>query len=118
MKKSLLFPLLAIISSLNLYAQNPPKREFRGAWIATYTNIDWPNKTQTPQQQRDAFIVIANHHQQTGMNALFIQVRSQADAMYESAIEPWSADLTGTQGLPPNCPPLRQLFCKSSRLVK
>ncbi|MEJ7829939.1 MAG: family 10 glycosylhydrolase, partial [Segetibacter sp.] len=102
MKKFLLFSLLVILSSLNLYAQNSPKREFRGAWIATYTNIDWPNKTQTPQQQRDAFIVIANHHQQTGMNALFIQVRSQADAMYESAIEPWSADLTGTQGLPPN----------------
>ncbi len=102
MKKFLLFSLLALISSLNLYAQNPPKREFRGAWIATYSNIDWPNKTQTPQQQRDAFMVIANHHQQTGMNALFIQVRSQSDAMYESAIEPWSADLTGTQGLPPN----------------
>ncbi len=102
MKKFLLFSLSAIISSLNLYAQNLPKREFRGAWIATYTNIDWPNKTQTPQQQRDAFIVIANHHQQTGMNALFIQVRSQCDAMYESAIEPWSADLTGTQGVAPN----------------
>ncbi len=102
MKKVLLSSLIALISFLNLYAQNPPKREFRGAWIATYTNIDWPTKTQTPQQQRDAFMVIANHHQQTGMNALFIQVRSQCDAMYESAIEPWSADLTGTQGVAPN----------------
>lgn len=102
MKKFLLFSLLALISHFNLHAQDPLKREFRGAWIATYTNIDWPTKTQTPQQQRDAFIVIANHHQQTGMNALFIQVRSQCDAMYESAIEPWSADLTGTQGVAPN----------------
>jgi uncharacterized lipoprotein YddW (UPF0748 family) len=36
------------------------------------------------------------------MNALFVQVRSQCDAMYASDIEPWSADLTGTQGKAPN----------------
>lgn len=97
--------LLAIIFSFfvfcNLAAQKP-KRELRGAWVATYLNIDWPNKTQTPQQQRDAFITIVNHHQQTGVNALYIQIRSQSDAMYPSAIDPWSADLTGTQGTAPS----------------
>lgn len=83
-------------------AQNTPKREFRGAWIATYANIDWPNRTQTPQQQRAAFIAIVDHHKATGMNALFIQIRSQCDALYPSSIEPWSADLTGTQGVGSN----------------
>ncbi len=80
------------------FAQNSPKREFRGAWIATYTNIDWPNRTQTPAQQRSALLTILDHHKATGLTSLFIQVRSQCDAMYNSGIEPWSADLTGTQG--------------------
>ena len=83
-------------------AQNAPKREFRGAWIATYTNIDWPNRTQTPAQQRAALITILDHHKATGLTALFIQMRSQCDAMYASGIEPWSADLTGTQGKIPD----------------
>ena len=74
----------------------------RGAWVATYANIDWPNRTQTPAQQRSSFISLVDHHKATGMNTLFIQVRSQCDALYPSAIEPWSADLTGIQGKAPS----------------
>jgi uncharacterized lipoprotein YddW (UPF0748 family) len=93
-----------MILSLLVLGQQPPKREMRGAWIATYANIDWPNRTQTPAQQRAAFLNIIDHHKATGMNTLFIQVRSQCDALYPSAIEPWSADLTGTQGREPSTP--------------
>jgi uncharacterized lipoprotein YddW (UPF0748 family) len=102
MTKQLLILLHCCFCCYLALAQNAPKREFRGAWIATYTNIDWPNKTQTPAQQQAAFITIANHHKATGLTALFIEVRSQCDAMYASSIEPWSADLTGTQGNAPN----------------
>lgn len=94
--------LLWFFLCLSLKAQQSPKRELRGAWIATYANIDWPNRTQTPEQQRAAFINIVDHHKATGLNVLFIQVRSQCDAMYPSEIDPWSADLTGTQGVGPN----------------
>jgi uncharacterized lipoprotein YddW (UPF0748 family) len=94
---------LSLFTVISVQAQEPPlKREFRGAWIATFANIDWPNRTQTPQQQRQAFIDIVNHHKATGINALFVQVRSQCDALYPSTIEPWSADLTGVQGRAPN----------------
>ena len=94
MKKLLLaFTGIALLYSV-LNAQDPPKREFRGAWVATYFGIDWPNRNQTPQQQRDAFITIVNHHLQTGITAMFVQVRSQSDAMYPSAIEPWGFYLT------------------------
>ncbi|WP_298717142.1 family 10 glycosylhydrolase [Chitinophaga sp.] len=92
-----LFPAITL-------AQTPPKRELRGAWVATYLNIDWPNRSQTPAQQRAAFIAIADHHRATGLNALYVQVRSQCDAMYASELEPWSADLTGTQGNAPSSP--------------
>jgi uncharacterized lipoprotein YddW (UPF0748 family) len=36
-----------------------------------------------------------------GINAVVVQVRPSADAMYESAFEPWSEFLTGTQGKAP-----------------
>ncbi|MCS3797914.1 family 10 glycosylhydrolase [Niastella sp. OAS944] len=100
MLKNLLTVYVACLLCVSTIAQ--PKREFRGAWIATYTNIDWPNRTQTPAQQRAALLTILDHHKATGLTSLFIQVRSQCDAMYASGIEPWSADLTGTQGKAPD----------------
>ena len=83
-------------------AQLPPKRELRGAWIATYLNLDWPtNASQSPDQERAAFVNLLNTLKQTGINAVYVQLRSECDAMYPSNIEPWSSSLTGTQGTPP-----------------
>ena len=94
--------LLSLAFLLSSKAQNPPpKRELRGAWIATFSHIDWPTPTQTPAQQRSALITILDHHKATGINTIYFQVRSQCDAMYPSPIEPWSADLTGVQGRAP-----------------
>ena len=53
-----------------------PKREFRGAWIATVENIDWPTRTDlTSAQQQKQLIDILNAHQQTGLNAVMFQIR-------------------------------------------
>jgi uncharacterized lipoprotein YddW (UPF0748 family) len=83
-------------------AQQAPKREVRGAWIATYANIDWPKSRTTPVVlKRAELLAILDHHQATGINTIYFQIRSQCDAMYISSFEPWSADLTGTQGTPP-----------------
>ena len=99
MKRNLLFCIF-LQYCLASFAQ--PKRELRAAWIATFTNIDWPVRTQTPAQQQAGLNTILTHHMETGMNTIYLQVRSQCDAMYPSSIEPWSADLTGTQGKTPN----------------
>jgi uncharacterized lipoprotein YddW (UPF0748 family) len=40
------------------------------------------------------------------MNAAFLQVRPECDALYESSYEPWSRYLTGTQGVNPGYDPL------------
>jgi uncharacterized lipoprotein YddW (UPF0748 family) len=101
MKKSLLSILLFICFCMCANAQ-APKREVRGAWIATYANIDWPKiRTEPVPLQRAALIAILDHHKATGINTIYFQIRSQCDAMYQSSIEPWSADLTGTQGKAP-----------------
>ncbi len=102
MKKKLLFGSAFLFLSFIVLAQNPPKREMRAAWLATYANIDWPANGATTAQEQSTYIQRMDEHKATGMNAVFVQIRSQCDAMYPSSIEPWSRDLTGTQGVAPN----------------
>jgi len=79
-----------------------PAREFRAAWVATVANIDWPSRPGLPgaMQQREA-LALLDLAQRLGLNALVLQVRPAADALYPSALEPWSEFLSGTQGEPP-----------------
>jgi uncharacterized lipoprotein YddW (UPF0748 family) len=79
-----------------------PKREFRGVWIATVANIDWPTSGKsTPDVQKQQLIDILNAHQRTGINAVMFQIRPAADALYAKSREPWSKWLTGKQGQAP-----------------
>ena len=82
--------------------QAQPKYEFRGAWIATVANLDWPNRFDHPSTQQTTLLQMLDKLQAAGINAVFFQVRSEADAMYDSSLEPWSYWLTGRQGTPPN----------------
>lgn len=77
-------------------------REFRAAWVATVGNIDWPSKPglSTAEQQREA-IAMLDQAAALNLNAIVFQVRTSADALYESKLEPWSQFLTGTQGKAP-----------------
>lgn len=80
----------------------PPLREFRGAWVATVGNIDWPSKPGLPvEQQKAEFLMILERAVTLNLNAIILQVRPACDAMYPSAIEPWSPYLTGTMGRAP-----------------
>ncbi len=80
----------------------PSAREFRGAWIATVANIDWPSKPGLPvAQQKAELISLLDRAAQLHFNAVLFQVRSVADAMYASPLEPWSEYLTGVQGKMP-----------------
>jgi uncharacterized lipoprotein YddW (UPF0748 family) len=83
-------------------AQTPPKRELRSAWFSTFLNLDWPStSTRTVQQVKDSVVKLLDMHQQTGINAIYFQVRNECDAVYQSSIEPWSASVTGAQGIAP-----------------
>ncbi len=79
-----------------------PPREFRGAWVATVANIDWPSKPglSTEEQKKEA-IAILDRSKELNFNAIVFQVRPQADALYKSELEPWSYYLTGEQGKAP-----------------
>ena len=85
----------------------PIQREMRGLWVATVANIDWPTRaTLTADQQRAEMVDILTRAAATGVNTIVFQVRPAADALYSSAIEPWGAMLTGTQGRDPGYDPL------------
>ncbi|SHG97057.1 glycoside hydrolase family 10 protein [Pedobacter caeni] len=108
MFKTTIYALLSlfIITPPILYAQSTskiaPKREFRGVWVATVANIDWPSKPGlSPDQQKQELIGLLEMHKANGMNAILLQVRPAADAFYAKSREPWSQWLTGRQGVSP-----------------
>ena len=76
--------------------------EFRAAWIASVANINWPSEMglSVDEQQQQA-INLLDAISAANMNAVILQIRPQADALYDSPYEPWSYYLTGTQGTPP-----------------
>jgi uncharacterized lipoprotein YddW (UPF0748 family) len=78
------------------------RREFRAAWIATVANIDWPSRPGLPaDEQRAELVHLFDRAVATRLNAVILQIRPCADALYPSALEPWSPYLTGTMGMPP-----------------
>jgi uncharacterized lipoprotein YddW (UPF0748 family) len=80
-----------------------PKREFRGVWIATVVNIDWPTDAKAPSdKQKKDLQTILDTQQKNGINAVIFQVRPAADAIYAKGSEPWSKYLTGRQGQAPD----------------
>lgn len=89
------------VSSLD-YAASKVPREFRAAWVATVANINWPSRPGLPvAKQKEEAIALLDLLDQNNFNAVILQVRPQADALYPSELEPWSYYLTGTQGQSP-----------------
>jgi len=86
-------------------------RELRGVWIATVFNINWPSSTGlSSAQAQGELIELLDVAQESGLNAVFFQVRPEADALYASSLEPWSRYLSGTQGVDPGWDPLQFLL--------
>ena len=78
------------------------EREFRAVWVATVANIDWPSAPGlSARQQKEELLDILDRVRLLGMNAIILQIRPTADALYASDLEPWSYYLTGANGEPP-----------------
>ncbi|HEU0014547.1 MAG TPA: family 10 glycosylhydrolase [Longimicrobium sp.] len=83
-------------------APPPVMREFRGVWVATVANIDWPSKPGlAPDSQRAELLAILDRAAELRLNAVVLQVRPAGDALYASPLEPWSEYLTGESGRAP-----------------
>ncbi len=96
----LLFCIAFFTLNTNAEGQSP-KREFRGAWVATVANIDFPSKQGLTQSGFMAeWVETVDLLQKAGFNAVIAQVRPTGDAFYRSKISPWSKYLSGKQGMP------------------
>ena len=91
-------------NSVQSLTQPPPApREFRGVWVASVENIDWPSQPGlSTQEQKDELLGILDRAATLHLNAVILQVRPAADALYASPYEPWSEYLTGQMGKAPN----------------
>lgn len=86
-----------------------PKREVRAVWIATVNSLDWPPSLDPLEQQQSLKEMVARL-KAANFNTIFFQVRSRADAMYNSQLEPWAQQLTGTLGEKPEWDPLSSII--------
>jgi uncharacterized lipoprotein YddW (UPF0748 family) len=100
---------IATAQSYAPVADSPPPlaREFRGAWIASIYNLDWPSSSRLSAASQQAELrTMLDKIAGLKMNAVIFQVRPQCDAVYASSLEPWSSSLTGTMGRSPGYDPL------------
>ena len=67
-----------------------PKRDLRAVWYTTAWGLDWPNNVYSAERQKKAYIEDLKEFKKYNINAVFVQVRSMADAFYKSEYEPWS----------------------------
>ena len=97
--------MLLLLAGVLPAAERPPEvlREMRGVWVATVANIDWPSRPGlTTAEQQAEVLAILDRIQAMQMNAVVLQVRPHADALYASELEPWSGYLTGMAGQSPD----------------
>ncbi|MEI7420665.1 MAG: family 10 glycosylhydrolase [Prolixibacteraceae bacterium] len=92
------------VSPGNTPAKKPEQKitEFRGVFVATINNIDWPSRPNlSVEEQKREFLKLLDSFQKFNLNVVILQVRAASDAFYLSRTEPWSVFLTGKQGKPP-----------------
>ena len=107
MTKRILLLLLSLTIAVGINADEELKREMRAAWVATVWGIDWPTTTNNASAQKAELNAYLDNLKAQNFNAIFFQVRSMCDAMYQSSYEPWSSYLTGTRGKNPGYDPLQ-----------
>ena len=99
---TILFLFLLFLNAQAQKIEVYPKTEFRGVWIATVVNIDWPKtNTDSVVKQKADYIEILNTYKALNYNAVIVQIRSVGDAFYPTKLAPWSRYLTGKEGQEP-----------------
>ncbi len=97
----LFLPLIIVSADTDTMVKTD--RDLRGVWVASVVNIDYPSKPAADAAAlKSEALAILDNTADMGLNAVFLQVRPTADALYKSNYFPWSKYLTGTQGTMPS----------------
>ena len=103
-RKYSFLPFFLFFASCSIFKPiQQPKTEFRGVWVATVVNIDWPkNGNDAVDKQKADYLKILDFYKDLNFNAAIVQIRTAGDAFYDSEYAPWSRFLTGKEGKGPN----------------
>lgn len=108
MKRTISVLLVVVVSFLNAFAfvgcseASAKTEEVRACWVSSVGNMDFPSKCGLSSESLMAEIdAIVNNCKRMGLNTIFFQVRPMGDALYDSEVFPWSAYLSGKQGVAP-----------------
>lgn len=82
---------------------SPGSGEMRGVWVSY---LDWNGWAKDEAGYKKAMDQTLDLCVQKGLNAVFLQVRPDGDAMYPSQYFPWSKFASGKQGKNPGYDPL------------
>ena len=100
----------------NITVSEGYQKEMRGIWIASVNNLNYPSTQGLSEKELQRELDnILYECADVGFNTIFFQVRPTADSLCKSEIFPWSATLTGTQGVAPenNFDPLEYILAKA-----
>lgn len=78
--------------------------------MATVWELDWPMGAHDAASQKKKYTDYLDLFEKCGINAVYFQIRSKADAYYESQYEPWSKTITGEPGKNPGYDVLKFLI--------
>lgn len=115
MKKfiSIFFVTVCYFCSIHISAV-VPERELRGAWLHTVFQDGYLKRS--TDENKNYLISQLDRLHNAGVNAVFFQVRPQADAFYDSEIEPWSRYLTtGAKAPAPYWDPLEFMVTEAHK---
>jgi len=72
-------------------AGSEPTVEFRGLFLTTVANTDWPrSRYESSTVQQSELVQYIDIISSTHINAVMFHARPASDAFYNSTIEPWS----------------------------
>ncbi len=120
MNRPALLAFFLLLSSCGVFkpATPPPGVEFRGVWVATVANIDWPRDPADPwaKKQQD-FRALLDFYQSLHFNTFIVQIRTAGDAFYPTQKAPWSRFLSGEEGKAPETEtdPLKWMIAETHR---
>ena len=81
-----------------------PSREHRSIWMSPFLGSNWPSAAITKSNAESHKRILRNQLQKFAdynINVLYYHVRSNCDANYNSAYEPWSSSVGGSRGTAP-----------------
>ena len=112
----IVFGLFFAVFHALLSAPSSPeqKNEIHAIWISFVDLSMTESKGNSEAAFREKTETMLNNITANGLDTVFLHVRPFSDAIYRSKIYPWSAYISGCQGVDPGYDPL-QIFCETAK---